>query len=1232
MNDNEKIMSDLSYTNKDFNSIYSELLDTAKKLTNKWDPSLSNESDPGVLLLKLNALVADKNNYNIDKNVLECFPLSVTQQSNARKLYDLLGYNMHWYRSAKTLITFSVLPGLDITDDKDRQVDIPLWTTLANKDNTITYVTLKDVDFYISKDTNSIYSESISAIEGTKHEFDVNGETNLTVENLDENLRLYFNETQVAENGIFITTQDWVDINEWERVDNLALYPEGRKIYKFGVLPNSDTCYIEFPSDVANLIANTFKVNYIVSSGVDGNTKANTILYFLNDTTINIDSELLLKDIIKIDQTKSGDGGKDIETLDDAYVNYKRSIGTFNTLVTTQDYTSFIYNMESTVDPYLVSNVIVSDRTNDLNYSNHIISWDGNVNQKELIISKKGNSLALMPFDLLLYLYNYTNPITVQNYEKGFLQVKDVDSTIKDLTLNEIRENISEIKSLQHNINSADLNNLFSLNNLYLLKGQVTTYYKVTSNEKSDIETNIQKALLNKYSSRNIEFGTQPDYNELIETIKNADARINSVVLNPPEYAVKKQINSELSYLNIENKVDLIARMVLSGNVQLFKFDDDFLYDFGQKDGNIISSDSGISDISSITTETTIALKPSYTIADPQPKSSADMTKGIAYYIWDKVTGSFQVTDTYSSTQTYYVISSYKSETLSENELLQFVAPNYISTKQYSVNVKYTIKGTVDIRANEDFILTGDQTITFEYTDSTGLPQKTPPYGAGTMINSTFDINGTDISGKINTNQSIYIKEENSKEIKYGQQYIAILNSPQTLEGFGTYILQENEYFIYTDLLATNLVILGSGTAIKNLGSKELLLATPENLNTDYLYDTSRNNWWTSVDDPGIKLTELLIYSLSAGGHIESDVAIGNNTINNTYKEIKLTGDKKVTLVSADDEYKKYLTALPNGENWQVRSRLNINSTTYSPQQLTKNQTFKLTFTNNDSYTVSGGDNKYLMFNYPIQLAGGVNIDTSVITPTSKDYLRLYTYTKDTNWKFTRENNLINIKGSNIPSAGLSLSFSFNSNYRYIIPIQISSESGTLTINDIEYANGISYVDFKNITTLSITKDTNFVDGDSINIGYINKVIGYNANEINVKNAYNEADNFDINDYFIANPQPIAETFKANTYYIKNDDGTYTLAESFVNGTTYYVSNGMAIENKISNIIDNSLLYDGSKAPNIDLTYRVKAEDKVLQPTLSTSYFNLNHIYNRYTIAQIDTAKYNITVNPYYVS
>ena len=64
-------LSPISYTNKDFESVYIELLDLVKKLTYKWDPSLSNESDPGVILLKLNALIADKIDYNVDSNILQ---------------------------------------------------------------------------------------------------------------------------------------------------------------------------------------------------------------------------------------------------------------------------------------------------------------------------------------------------------------------------------------------------------------------------------------------------------------------------------------------------------------------------------------------------------------------------------------------------------------------------------------------------------------------------------------------------------------------------------------------------------------------------------------------------------------------------------------------------------------------------------------------------------------------------------------------------------------------------------------------------------------------------------------------------------------------------------------------------------------------------------------------------------------------------------------------------------
>ena len=90
-------LNSLSYTNRDFQKIFPEQLDLVKGLTYKWTPAESNESDPGILLLKENAIIADKNNYQIDKNIMELSPATVTQIDNARQLFDQLGYRMNWW-------------------------------------------------------------------------------------------------------------------------------------------------------------------------------------------------------------------------------------------------------------------------------------------------------------------------------------------------------------------------------------------------------------------------------------------------------------------------------------------------------------------------------------------------------------------------------------------------------------------------------------------------------------------------------------------------------------------------------------------------------------------------------------------------------------------------------------------------------------------------------------------------------------------------------------------------------------------------------------------------------------------------------------------------------------------------------------------------------------------------------------------------------------------------------
>ena len=77
---------ELSSTKKDFYQIWTELLETAKKLSERWDPTSTNESDPGIVLLKVLTAIADKLNYSIDANTIEAFMPSAAQEASMRKL------------------------------------------------------------------------------------------------------------------------------------------------------------------------------------------------------------------------------------------------------------------------------------------------------------------------------------------------------------------------------------------------------------------------------------------------------------------------------------------------------------------------------------------------------------------------------------------------------------------------------------------------------------------------------------------------------------------------------------------------------------------------------------------------------------------------------------------------------------------------------------------------------------------------------------------------------------------------------------------------------------------------------------------------------------------------------------------------------------------------------------------------------------------------------------------
>lgn len=261
-------LSKLSYSDKDFASIYPDELDLARQLTNKWDPSLSNESDPGVVLLKESAFIADHLNYNADKNILEAFLPSATQESSVRNILEVNGYEPGYYTSAAGNLSFSYIsqegdPSIGEGEDAQfRPFTIPPFTiTVTNKNSDITYTQVESL---------SINKPQVSAtakfLEGTISKLTVSGSDVILLENLDDNNRLYFPTAYVAKNGVYVNNVGETDY--WENTNYLYTLPNSSKAYKFGYSSAKNLPYIEFPSDIANIIGDGLNISYIVTSGL----------------------------------------------------------------------------------------------------------------------------------------------------------------------------------------------------------------------------------------------------------------------------------------------------------------------------------------------------------------------------------------------------------------------------------------------------------------------------------------------------------------------------------------------------------------------------------------------------------------------------------------------------------------------------------------------------------------------------------------------------------------------------------------------------------------------------------------------------------------------------------------------------------------------------------------------------------------------------------------------------
>lgn len=764
---NDNLISNLSYTEKDFQVIYPALLDLVKKLTARWDPSASNESDPGVLLLKLNALIADKCNYNIDKNVLECFPISVTQPQNARQLFEQLGYYMHWYQAAQTIVSLRYI-GSPVTESEDSKTTkaytIPKFTMVCDDQKNLVY-TLVDSG---SLNTNGA-AIALTALQGVAVDLTINGEQLITVANLDSNNRIYFDTTAVAENGIFITNAGATNYTSWKKKDNLLIeeVSDSNFFYKFGVSQDLNTCYIEFPENAEALLQEGIYITYINTDGKDGNAAVRSLSTFYNTVTVEDEDDVVLDSSnVSITNYIVGFGGEDVETIDEAYLGYKKIVGTFDTLITLRDYTNALR-----LSSY-ASNGIASDRTTDIQSSYKIISENGSVDQalNELdkndepydvvatfngsdfvageyvyernenwnyydtagkksyrVITKNGVSsyiqvdpvrrATMNAFDLKTYILSATPVVkTAANFNKTFLL--NTDAGVQSA----VEAELNEYKCVQHNIVDLLPNKICLIKNKYPITCKVIPQYTLNTTQQNEILQNIEVALYENLNASKIEFGKEIDYETIYNIILEADPRIKTIALDPIKYT---------PYIVYLYQQDPQSEVVL-------KEEDFSSYILKLKTGGVDYEIDWSNIINQFRVEiyakSVLAGRTQFYMQDTLFNYSISQKYQLLRDDIGKIETSLEV-DLNSTNDWQYP--------LKENENIQLLASNLIEYSSYSSNVKFEHCISNTINAGISYMLKENEYIIFYWSDDTvDSGHVYAIYGKGSIIRPNFTITG----------------------------------------------------------------------------------------------------------------------------------------------------------------------------------------------------------------------------------------------------------------------------------------------------------------------------------------------------------------------------------------------------------------------------------------------------------------------------------------------------------
>lgn len=257
------------FTNKDFKDTYEAMLDFVEHLTTRWSPRTSSEADPGVVLLKAFALQHDAQRYAFDMARAQGYLNSVSNRQDAFDLLQMLGYSMKGARSSTGLVAISS------KDNFQTENVLPRFTVITDNSETVSYFTTSLTE--VSLPVSNGHKVLVEVMEGSVFKILKEGFDTFSIKDLDEGGRFFLQKRGLAENGVFVlSVVNGEEISDWEYLDMSTLRMSG----KYFSLRTSDSGenYIQFPEDFSTLIGSgEFVVYATYTKGLGGAVPSKTL-------------------------------------------------------------------------------------------------------------------------------------------------------------------------------------------------------------------------------------------------------------------------------------------------------------------------------------------------------------------------------------------------------------------------------------------------------------------------------------------------------------------------------------------------------------------------------------------------------------------------------------------------------------------------------------------------------------------------------------------------------------------------------------------------------------------------------------------------------------------------------------------------------------------------------------------------------------------------------------------